>query len=44
MQVVVLTECKSCEISNQIFSNGMFPFSKTKGFHFQKQKKELVMT
>ena len=38
MQVVVITEYKSYEISNQIFSNVMFSFSKTKAFHFQKQK------
>ena len=36
MQVVVITERKSCKIGNQVFSNVMFPFSKTKD--------ELVMT
>ena len=30
MQVVIINECKSCEISNQMFFNVMFPFSKTK--------------
>ena len=38
MQVVVITECKSCEISNLIFSNVMFSFSKTKDFLCKKQK------
>ena len=36
IQVVFINECKSCEISNQMFFNVMFSFSKTKG--------ELVMT
>ena len=30
MQVVFINECKSCEISNQMFFNVMFSFSKTK--------------
>ena len=30
MQVVFINECKSCEISNQIFLNVMLSFSKTK--------------
>ena len=30
MKMVFINECKSCEISNQIFLNAMFPFSKTK--------------
>ena len=30
MQVVFINECKSCEISNQIFFNAMFSFSKAK--------------
>ena len=30
MQVVFINECKSCEISNQMFFNAIFPFSKTK--------------
>ena len=36
MQVVFTNECKSCEISNQMFFNVMFSFSKTKD--------ELIMT
>ena len=36
MQVVFINECKSCEISNQMFLNVMFSFSKTKD--------ELIMT
>ena len=31
MQVVFIDECKSCEISNQMFVNVIFSFSKTKG-------------
>ena len=30
MQVVFINECKSCEISNQMFFNSMFSFSKTR--------------
>ena len=30
MQVVLINECKSCEISNQMLFNVMFPISKTK--------------
>ena len=30
MQAVFINECKSCEISNQIFFYAMFSFSKTK--------------
>ena len=30
MQVVFIFECKSCEISNQVFSNVMLSFSETK--------------
>ena len=30
MQVVFINECKSCEISNQMFFNVMFSLSKTK--------------
>ena len=36
MQVVLINECKSSEISNQMLLNLMFSFSKTKD--------ELVMT
>ena len=36
MQVVFTNQCKSCEISNQMFFNVMFSFSKTKD--------ELIMT
>ena len=36
MHVVFINECKSCEISNQMFFSVMFSFSKTKG--------ELAMT
>ena len=36
MQVVFINQHKSCEISNQMFFNVMFSFSKTKN--------ELVMT
>ena len=36
MQVVFINECKSCEISNQMFFNVMFSFSKT--------NYELIMT
>ena len=36
MIVVFMNECKSCEISNQMFFYGLFLFLKTKG--------ELVMT
>ena len=30
MQVVLMNECRSCEISNQMLFNVMFSFSKTK--------------
>ena len=30
MYVVLINECKSCEISNQMFFNVTFSFSKTK--------------
>ena len=36
MQVIFITDCKSCEISNQMFFNVMFSFLK--------RKDELVMT
>ena len=36
MLVLFINDCKSCEISNKIFFNVMFLFSKTKD--------ELVMT
>ena len=32
MQVVFINECKSREISNQMFFNVMFSFSKTKSY------------
>ena len=31
MQVLFINECKSCEISNQMFFNVMFSFLKTDG-------------
>ena len=36
MQVVFINECRSCEISNQMFFDALFSFSKTQD--------ELVMT
>ena len=30
MQMVLTSECKSCEISNQMFFNALFSFSKKK--------------
>ena len=30
MQMLFINECQSCEISNQMFFNAMFLFSKTK--------------
>ena len=35
MQFVFINVCKSCQISNQMFFNVMFSFSKTKGELFR---------